>query len=826
MNYGELPNHTFFQLPLPLLYHLLIARAPSTPLFSLSATHIMNSCRWLLFKLIFLSLTCSTPGKWMFVMDAKKENQWKQQTIPLWISPAYSRRRWEQLADLLFQVQNRTNIKFRSFIKERDNDYVSVKTTTYGCYGLLGYGKGGERWINIYDECIEYSHIVLRSIYQILGFQMIAMKEPEGNILYSGADSEIGYLKFVVWKDKFIVDSNKLTEEINEEECIGMETATSMMCHQPNMEFFYWSKVYENLIHSYPYVDDPLFGRVYRRTRNVSNHDIFHVNRIYKQANKDSNYRLHDFANPSMYRAEDFQKMPNVIIGLADLYCEDSLVDCDFLHKSRGHCNSFQEFRYILCARTCGMCGISLRLYYISTHHPFLYIQEKIEHQLPICTDDLQAVLNGTCSHTNLHNCLLPRFREKCRRSCGYCPEQSRVDCKFVTAVNAEYLYDHPNYNYRCQYIRAISNRKCEADEKVAINPITDCMLSCGHYACSRGDIEEDMGYGQVPVMQLYVPQKQWQFATLGSLASFEETNSSFTKRHRFVDRWSDTAGDHRSHAVCEWETDKKDKFGLVILSNTSNTKSKVTQSSASSNKSVKESNKLQKNKLRRSVEESSRLSSQKKRAIEKRPVSIRSQSDAILRSNDSDRWIGPWEKEMSGDTSANVPGKLSTVIPTVTTGTLKNMKVAKVEDGKSIFNEEMKEATFKEQEQNTQENIGLTDEKEEQELTLEPKNLRWNGEGGYQTVQLRNITKDRLAIKAKCSDNQLYRVNPVFGFIDPGEELKVDIMRRKAVPKVDKMIFVSVRANKDDIFPKPLFKRSKDSQKMAMLPLLIARAI
>lgn len=66
-------------------------------------------------------------------------------------------------------------------------------------------------------------------------------------------------------------------------------------------------------------------------------------------------------------------------------------------------------------------------------------------------------------------------------------------------------------------------------DEKVAINPITDCMLSCGHYACSRGDIEEDMGHGQVPVMQLYVPQNEWQFATLGSLASFEETNSSFS---------------------------------------------------------------------------------------------------------------------------------------------------------------------------------------------------------------------------------------------------------------------------------------------------------
>lgn len=51
--------------------------------------------------------------------------------------------------------------------------------------------------------------------------------------------------------------------------------------------------------------------------------------------------------------------------------------------------------------------------------------------------------------------------------------------------------------------------------------------------------------------------------------------------------------------------------------------------------------------------------------------------------------------------------------------------------------------------------------------------------------------------LQAKCSDNQLYRVNPVFGFIDPGEELKVDIMRRKAVPKVDKMIFVSVHVSK-----------------------------
>ncbi|VDK64287.1 unnamed protein product, partial [Onchocerca ochengi] len=355
---------------------------------------------------------------------------------------------------------------------------------------------------------------------------------------------------------------------------------------------------------------------------------------------------------------------------------------------------------------------------------------KEVEQQLPICSDNLQAVLNGTCNHSNLHQCLFPTFREKCRRNCGYCPEQSRIDCGFATAVNPEYLHDHPNYNYRCQYIRAISNRKCDADEKVAINPITDCMLSCGRYACSKNDIEEDRGYNQIPVMELYVPQKNWQFAKFGS-------KSSVSKRS---------------------QTDES-------------------------------------------------LPSSK--------------SEALKSSSQS---IGPLEKEKSVNASTEIPGKSITMIPKVTTRTSKDMQVAKLTDEKSKSNEEVKGTMIKEQKQNIQENNGLTDEKEE--LSIEPKNLRWTGDGGYQTVQLRNITTDRLAVKAKCSDNELYRVNPVFGFIDPGKELKVDIIRRKAIPKVDKMIFVSVRANKEDVFPKPLFKRSKDSQKMAMLPLLVARVI
>lgn len=69
-------------------------------------------------------------------------------------------------------------------------------------------------------------------------------------------------------------------------QCLTLTEASRYCLDENGSKFqlqFYWSKVYENLIHSYPYVDDPLFGRVYRRTRNISNHDIFHVNRIYKQ---------------------------------------------------------------------------------------------------------------------------------------------------------------------------------------------------------------------------------------------------------------------------------------------------------------------------------------------------------------------------------------------------------------------------------------------------------------------------------------------------------------------------------------------------------------
>lgn len=60
----------------------------------------------------------------------------------------------------------------------------------------------------------------------------------------------------------------------------------------------------------------------------------------------------------------------------------------------------------------------------------------------------------------------------------------------------------------------------------------------------------------------------------------------------------------------------------------------------------------------------------------------------------------------------------------------------------------------------------------------MEPRELHFRSEGGLQKVQLRNVSNERRAIKVKCSDNGLYRVNPVYGIVDPGATLDVEVMQ------------------------------------------------
>ncbi|VDK73918.1 unnamed protein product [Litomosoides sigmodontis] len=104
--------------------------------------------------------------------------------------------------------------------------------------------------------------------------------------------------------------------------------------------------------------------------------------------------------------------------------------------------------------------------------------------------------------------------------------------------------------------------------------------------------------------------------------------------------------------------------------------------------------------------------------------------------------------------------------------------------------------------------------------LKMEPKELRWNVSGGVRQVFITNPTNTRHAIKVKCSDNSVYRVNPVFSFVEPGQILSIDILRQNGGAKVDKMVFVAATAKKEDVNPRAVFQNNLPKP-MMVLPLI-----
>lgn len=60
----------------------------------------------------------------------------------------------------------------------------------------------------------------------------------------------------------------------------------------------------------------------------------------------------------------------------------------------------------------------------------------------------------------------------------------------------------------------------------------------------------------------------------------------------------------------------------------------------------------------------------------------------------------------------------------------------------------------------------------------LEPACASIPASGGSSTHQLINQGTERLAFKVKSSNNDHYRVNPVYGFVEPGASSAIEITR------------------------------------------------
>ncbi|VDK49357.1 unnamed protein product [Anisakis simplex] len=62
---------------------------------------------------------------------------------------------------------------------------------------------------------------------------------------------------------------------------------------------------------------------------------------------------------------------------------------------------------------------------------------------------------------------------------------------------------------------------------------------------------------------------------------------------------------------------------------------------------------------------------------------------------------------------------------------------------------------------------------------------------GGGSRHLLVNSGTERIVIKIKCSNNDLYRVSPVYSFLNPGRALRLYIVRDPGPAKVDKLIVI-----------------------------------
>jgi glycine cleavage system regulatory protein len=80
--------------------------------------------------------------------------------------------------------------------------------------------------------------------------------------------------------------------------------------------------------------------------------------------------------------------------------------------------------------------------------------------------------------------------------------------------------------------------------------------------------------------------------------------------------------------------------------------------------------------------------------------------------------------------------------------------------------------------------------------VLVKPGSLLFTDNGGQGKLTLENKTGKRMAIKMKCSDNNIYRISPVFALIDQEGNATVEITRSAGVPKAEKLAVVYVEVD------------------------------
>ncbi|GMT32867.1 hypothetical protein PFISCL1PPCAC_24164, partial [Pristionchus fissidentatus] len=106
-----------------------------------------------------------------------------------------------------------------------------------------------------------------------------------------------------------------------------------------------------------------------------------------------------------------------------------------------------------------------------------------------------------------------------------------------------------------------------------------------------------------------------------------------------------------------------------------------------------------------------------------------------------------------------------------------------------------------------------------EMSLNIDPAEVSFAAAGGQTTVKIISSAESKLAFKVKTSNNQCYRVKPVYGFIEPKADTALEIQRLEGQPKEDKVVVQWAEVPAEETDPKAPFAAGAQ-QGEVILPL------
>ncbi|KAM3724424.1 Sperm-specific class P protein [Dirofilaria immitis] len=91
--------------------------------------------------------------------------------------------------------------------------------------------------------------------------------------------------------------------------------------------------------------------------------------------------------------------------------------------------------------------------------------------------------------------------------------------------------------------------------------------------------------------------------------------------------------------------------------------------------------------------------------------------------------------------------------------------------------------------------------------LNIDPPEVTFKATGSDTIVNVINQSESRLSFKVKSTNNDHYRVSPVYGFVSKDEQTELTIVRLEGPPREDKFVIQWAEVPDEEDDPQAPFK-------------------